>query len=176
MSVSFEHLPLNSRPPNSRPWYREPWPWLLMAAPAAAIVMGIVMVVLAGRSNDGLVADDYYKRGLTINQTLDRVERARSLGIAADAAFNADRTQVRVRVLGTAEPKLTLRFMHPTRAGLDQAVELTRSGGEMYDGRMSAPALGHWHLSIEDPAGVWRISGVWSPEADAARLEPASGR
>lgn len=171
MSISADRLPLTIRP-----WYREPWPWLLMAAPLAAIIMGVVMMVLAGRSNDGLVADDYYKRGLTINQTLDRVERARALGVEADASFNADRTQIRVRVVGATDPKLGLRFMHPTRAGLDQVVELERSAGGMYEGRMTAPALGHWHLSMEDPAGNWRISGVWSPEADAARLEPAAAR
>jgi hypothetical protein len=138
--------------------------------------MGILMMVLAGRSNDGLVADDYYKRGLAINQTLDRVERARALGVAADAAFNAERTQVRVRVAGASDPKLILRLVHPTRAGMDQAVELERRAGELYEGRMTPPALGHWHLSMEDPGGNWRISGVWSPEADAARLEPAAAR
>jgi uncharacterized protein len=176
MSVPVEQLLLKTRPLNVRPWYREPWPWLLMAGPLAAVVMGVVMVVLATRSNDGLVADDYYKRGLTINQTLDRVERARTLGLAADAAFNPDRTQVRVLVTGVTEQKLVLRLVHPTRAGLDQVVDLSRGAGGLYEGRMSAPALGHWHLSIEDPAATWRISGVWSPEADAARLEPASAR
>lgn len=176
MSVPVDQLLVNSRPSGARPWYREPWPWLLMAAPVAAVVMGVVMVVLATRSNDGLVADDYYKRGLTINQTLDRVERARALGLRADAAFNPDRTQVRVVMAGMAESGLVLRFVHPTRAGLDQAVELSRGNGGMYEGRMVAPALGHWHLSIEDPGGSWRISGVWSPESDTARLEPASAR
>ncbi len=176
MSIHVDQLYLNTRPLNTRPWYREPWPWLLMVAPVAAIIMGVVMMVLATRSNDGLVADDYYKRGLAINQTLDRVERARALGLAADAAFSPDRTQVRVLISGVVEPNLVLRFVHPTRAGLDQVTELVRGPGGMYEGRMLAPALGHWHLSIEDAAGTWRISGVWSPEADAARLEPAPVR
>lgn len=157
---------------SNRPWYREPWPWAIMAAPAAAIVMGVVMVVLASRSNDGLVADDYYKRGLAINQTLDRVERARALGVAAGASFNAERTRVRVTLAGEGGDGLTLRFVHPTRAGLDQAVRLQRAGAGLYEGTMTSPALGHWHLSLEDDAGTWRISGLWSPAEDAARLEP----
>ena len=39
-----------------RPWYREPWPWILMAAPAAAIVGCAVTIWLAMATADGLVA------------------------------------------------------------------------------------------------------------------------
>ncbi len=41
------------------PWYREPWPWLLMSGPATVIVAGIYTSVLAFSGTDGLVADDY---------------------------------------------------------------------------------------------------------------------
>ncbi|RPI42555.1 MAG: hypothetical protein EHM59_17550, partial [Betaproteobacteria bacterium] len=51
-----------------KPWYREPWPWLLMAAPAAAVLAGAVTLALAIQSYDGLVAEDYYKQGLAVNQ------------------------------------------------------------------------------------------------------------
>ena len=54
----------------AKSWYREPWPWLLMMGPAIVIVAGFYTLWLAIQSNDGLVADDYYKRGLAINQTL----------------------------------------------------------------------------------------------------------
>ena len=60
-------------PSRFRPWYREPWPWLLIAAPAASIVMGLVLWALAVSTDDGLVANDYYKRGLAINQKLKHV-------------------------------------------------------------------------------------------------------
>jgi hypothetical protein len=167
MSIPADHPAVTIRP-----WYREPWPWLLMVAPVAAIVMGVVMVVLATRSNDGLVADDYYKRGLAINQTLDRADRARTLGLAATASFNASRTRVRLNVPAAADATLTLRFVHPTRAGLDQAVKLERIGPGLYEGTMASPALGHWHMNLEDDSGKWRLTGVWVPEEDAARLEP----
>ena len=54
------------------PWYREPWPWLLMAGPVTVIIAGGFTAWLAVTSSDGLVADDYYKQGLAINQTLER--------------------------------------------------------------------------------------------------------
>jgi hypothetical protein len=171
MSIPADRIALQTRP-----WYREPWAWGIMAAPFAAIVMGVVMVTLASRSNDGLVADDYYKRGLAINQTLDRYERARVIGVQATASFNADRTRVRLSVPEAKDDALTLRFVHPTRAGLDQTVRLERSAGGLYEGAMASPALGHWHLTLEDANGTWRITGVWSPAEDAARLEPSALR
>ena len=41
-----------------KPWYREPWPWILMAGPAAVIVAGAVTIVLAVASHDPIVAED----------------------------------------------------------------------------------------------------------------------
>ena len=64
-------------------WYRQPWPWLLMLGPAVVVVAGFVTLWLAVKSSDGLVADDYYKQGLAINQTLARAERAKAMQLSA---------------------------------------------------------------------------------------------
>ncbi len=48
----------------SKPWYREPWPWILMIMPVTAVVAGSFMMWLAVSTEDGLVEDDYYKKGL----------------------------------------------------------------------------------------------------------------
>ncbi|MEQ1516273.1 MAG: FixH family protein, partial [Usitatibacteraceae bacterium] len=37
------------------PWYRQRWPWLLMAGPAIVVVAGFVTLALAIQSSDGLV-------------------------------------------------------------------------------------------------------------------------
>ncbi|HAY26471.1 MAG TPA: hypothetical protein DIT03_10490, partial [Candidatus Accumulibacter sp.] len=75
-----------SRATNSSatPWYREPWPWLLMLGPLVVVIAGLVTAYLAVVSNDGLVVDDYYKEGLGINQRTARDQRAADLGIAAE--------------------------------------------------------------------------------------------
>ena len=58
-----------------KPWYREPWPWILMSGPAAVLIAGAATLWLAFTSSDGLVADDYYVRGLQINRELAQPER-----------------------------------------------------------------------------------------------------
>lgn len=52
-----------------QPWYRQPWPWFLIALPAIAVVGCIATMILAIRTNDAVVAD-YYQRGLDINKEL----------------------------------------------------------------------------------------------------------
>ena len=82
--------------PQSRPWYREPWQWIIMAPPAAAVVAGMVMLWLAITSYDGLVTDDYYKQGLAINKTLRRDDRASELSYRARVQLSEDSSRVRV--------------------------------------------------------------------------------
>lgn len=151
----------------NRPWYKERWPWFLMAGPAIVIVAGMVTTWLAVISNDGLVADDYYKQGMAVNQILQRDHQAGQLGLSADV-MRADRN---VRLLlvaegGIALPSLiTLKLAHPTRAGNDQMVEMAADGPGLYTGKLSADIEGRWLVSLEDPAGQWRLQGDWMADS-----------
>lgn len=49
--MSFESGP-------SRPWYKEPWPWVIIAIPAAAVVMGVITYYLAVSHPDYLVVEE----------------------------------------------------------------------------------------------------------------------
>ena len=84
---------------DGKPWYKETWPWILMAGPATVIVAGFVTLWLAIVSYDGLVTDDYYKQGLAINQRLQRDHYASDLGLRADFM----RSGQQVRLMLTAE-------------------------------------------------------------------------
>lgn len=41
-----------------RPWYREPWPWVAIAIPGAAVIMGVTTLILALNNPDPLVVDE----------------------------------------------------------------------------------------------------------------------
>ncbi|MBL8385702.1 MAG: FixH family protein [Burkholderiales bacterium] len=150
--------------PAAVPWYREPWPWLLMSGPAAVIVAGVYTTMLAFQSSDGLVADDYYKQGLAINRTLGREERARALGLGAVARLDAD-GRIELDLQGAQHPpQLMLRLTHPTRAGMDQRVGLAHQGAGRYSGRLDARALeGRWNVFLETVE--WRLAGSWQDPA-----------
>ena len=156
--------------PEPLPWYREPWPWLLMAGPAIVVIAGIYTMALAIRSDDGLVAEDYYRRGLAINQVLAREELARVQNIAALVDFAGSKVRIVMSADTVLPPTLRLRIVHPTRAGEDRDLLLVAQGGSIYTGDW--PSLSHEarRLILEDPAGTWRIDGDLDKNGDSTRL------
>ena len=162
-------------PARSNPWYREPWPWLVMAGPAIVVVAGVITTAIAVGTSDGLVADDYYKQGLGINRVIERDARAAALGVSAYVRFNEERNRVQA-LLHSREPmppSLRLALVHPTRAGADQQVALVPVAPGVYEGTMAAPRRGAWHLKLEDGQGAWRIAGEWKTREAAANLRAA---
>ena len=142
-------------------WYREPWPWILFGIPALTVVAGIVTLIIAIEHRDGLVAEDYYKEGLAINEVLEREAQAARLGLEAQLMV-ADRN-IRVRVAGKdlLPDGLVVRFIHPTRSGEDQEIVLNAMSAGMYEGNMPELADGRWYVQLEDVDSTWRLKGVW---------------
>ncbi|OHC61442.1 MAG: hypothetical protein A3H93_07850 [Rhodocyclales bacterium RIFCSPLOWO2_02_FULL_63_24] len=145
----------------SRPWYREPWPWILAAGPFIVVVAAIYTAWLAVKSNDGLVTDDYYKKGLSANQTIARSEQAAKMGLVAGVRITSETLSVRLQASDSSfvmPPTLAVTISHPTRAGLDQARVLVRDG-TLYTGTVRLPAAGHWLVLLEDERKTWRLMG-----------------
>jgi len=144
----------------ARAWYRERWPWLLMAGPATVVVASLASAWLAVASDDGLVAQDYYKQGLLINQTLrnapavDAPQLGATVRVAADGA-------VRARLLGLPDappsPPATVRLKlaHPGHAAPEVVVTLTRAANGDYVGVFAEPAAGRWIVTLE--SDTWRL-------------------
>lgn len=158
----------------ARSFFQNPWPWALFGLPALTMVAGVVTVVLALRSEDGLVADDYYKQGLAINQALARDDAAKRQGLHASVALREGR--IRVQVLGNAGLRLpqtlTMRWMHPTHSGSDQSVVLSLGDG-VYTAELPTVAIGRWNVSIEDSAREWRLVGALTlPLSEALDIYP----
>jgi len=137
------------------PWYKEPWPWILMSGPAAVIVAGAATTWIAFASADGLVAEDYYKKGLAVNAVLAREQAAERLGISADLERSG--RSIRVRLRGASPDFVFLRFVNATRASMDVRVRLAPAGAGLYQGEVLPLAPGRWRLVLEDPRGEWRI-------------------
>ena len=160
---------------SSTPWFREPWPWILLSGPAAVVVAGVFTAILAVRSSDGVVADDYYKQGLAINRTLEKGARARLLGVDAEMTIDASRSQASVALKSRAPPpkQLHLSLIHPTRPGVDQAVTLVRAGDGRYVGHADASQASSWLIAVEDDAGTWRVGGRWHADRGSVALVPS---
>jgi len=141
------------------PWYRHRWPWFLMAGPMAVVAAGTVTAVIAFTGADALVADDYYKRGLAINRTLEREDRARALALAGSIEVGGGRVIARIESVAALPERLRLTFVHPTRGGEDRIVHLARTAAGDYTGELKHLPDGRWDLLLEAPD--WRyVQGV----------------
>jgi uncharacterized protein len=47
----------------ARPWYRQPWPWLLAIPPTAAVIGGAITLYLAISRPDILISKDCHRDG-----------------------------------------------------------------------------------------------------------------
>jgi len=144
------------------PWYRQRWPWLLIAGPAIVVAAALFTAWLAATTDDGVIADDYYKRGLLVNKDIDRSVRARSLDLAATLRVTPEGTAT-LELRGSddvaaAPPAVRLLLAHPTRAGRDRNVVLTRGPDGLYVGTIGPRPGGRWLVTVETDA--WRLPTV----------------
>ena len=119
-----------------KPWYKHFWPWFLMSFPLAAVIAGIITIIIATRGHDHAVVDDYYKKGLAINRVISQQETAASMGLTASAEYDVITGKIRL-MLGSDESNnidsLSLAFVHTTRADLDRHVLLHKNGHGYFD-------------------------------------------
>lgn len=142
------------------PWYRQPWPWLLMIMPVTAVVAGFFTWWLAATSNNSLVVDDYYREGRAINRTLARDDVAAQMGLRAIIEQKAGvvRITLQAKQPPTTWPEaLQMRLVHATDGALDSSLRLAHQGAGHYEANGALPASGNWHVHLEDDARQWRL-------------------
>ena len=147
--------------PNPKPWYRQFWPWFIIALPATVVVAGIAMVFIAFKHADTLVNDDYYKDGLAINEVLAEDRRAGELGISADVVFDTLSGEVLVSLEGdTSGQGLHLLLIHPVDEERDQDIALTPLGAGRFRADLEAIPSHRFYVRLQGPPEEgWRLSG-----------------
>jgi uncharacterized protein len=145
---------------DTQPWYRQFWPWFLIALPASVVVAALSTAYVANRDADDLVVQDYYKDGLAINRQLEKEERATQLGITASLHFSGD--LVSVQMAGpVTDTELHLLLSHPMEADRDFTVTLLRVSPNLYSGTLAHVVAPHWHWTLEQPReNGWRLDGA----------------
>jgi hypothetical protein len=132
------------------PWYKQFWPWFLIILPGTAVVATLYTVV---------IANQYYKEGLAINQQLTRQNRADSLKLTA--RFSHEQRQLDIRIEGRIEAhQLRLLLSHAMESDRDFAVPVKLVAQGHY--RVLLPQLikGRWHWTLDEGVGSdWRLDG-----------------
>jgi hypothetical protein len=165
------------------PWYRQFWPWFIIALPAMAVVAGLYTLWLAMQTSDSLVirSDDGIHAVTERNTTAER-EAAR-LGLSALVNIQTDTGAVVISL--SAHPdvafsnaistdSLSLRMRHPTMASRDSVIELLQAipdanGNPTWAGHFVSAPLDRRYVTLSS-GDRWRLSGEWSGES-TFRLE-----
>lgn len=158
---------------------QNPAMWLIVMVPAVAVIVGISMLIVSIYSFDGLVVDDYYKKGKEINVTLERDKYAAQYALFADIDLVQASSTIMMDLSagqGFQVPdKINLQFLHRTLSGKDLTVELNRQSGFSYKGTMPELSKSRW--LVELGTAQWRLTGgvVWpvesSFELESQRIE-----
>ncbi len=145
---------------SANPW-RIPAVWLVIGIPAVAVIVGVIILTLSIVSYDGLVVDDYYKKGMGINQSIERTVRAKELGIRAAIEFSDDpliEIQLSTNPDYAPPEDLTVSFRHATRSGSDQTVSANKFENTTYHMHLPPLLPGKWHVEIA--ADGWKINRI----------------
>lgn len=159
----------------SRPWYKQPWLWLVIAIPASSVAFGVLMVVVAGQNPDDLVADDYYKEGLAINEQLARDKNAGRRDI--EARLLGTGGGVRFRLTNVTDSAVVLNMHHVVDRERDRRIVLypeDEPGVYAVDDKALAQTFttqGIWYLEFEGVDDPWRLQGRVEMPLTALRIE-----
>lgn len=157
------------RPPreDTKPWYRQFWPWFLIALPGTVVMASMVTIWLAASTSDSLVRDDYYKQGLAINRDRAREHIAASLGVQLVFTYDAATGLVTAHMNDAPVGSIThlnLSLVHPTLAGKDATTRLLPAAERQFRGRIALETGGlDWHVVVTPPGDTWKLRGRWNP-------------
>jgi hypothetical protein len=154
--------PSGPRQEDSEPWYRQFWPWFLIALPGSVVIAAFATLYIANRHSDDLVADEYYKDGLAINQQLEKKELASRRDYAATLSIDGERIVAETRGINDYA-MLRLQLSHPLEADRDFSLDLRRIAPYRFAAELPQPVASHWHWILDaGESGPWRLDGSLS--------------
>ncbi len=161
---------------NQKPWYRQVWPWMLIAIPFSSVMGGMLMIYLAVSHPNDLVKDSYYQDGMAINKQIDKDLMASQLGVQATISFDESLGDVFVDLRGVEENALIIELFHPSDSNKDMISGLLRIPGEQsrYQGHFEATLSGRWYIELRDVDNEWRMRGRMAfPVNGVLEMRPA---
>jgi hypothetical protein len=161
--------------PEVKPWYSNRWPWFLMVAPLASVIVGSYAAYLAFSRPDALVVDDYYRQGRAINQDLRRDHAAAALGLISRLRYDPAGGQMTGQLQGFNGPvtgKVRLSLVHATLPEKDIILEVQPDQQGQFTASLPLLEKSRWEVQIENGKRDWRLTGAWAwPQQQAISLK-----
>lgn len=148
---------------------RSPWPYAICIFLAVVVIVNLIFIYTAVKTNDGLVDEDYYEKGILYNKTLEDEAtlgwqvvlnstdelRAESINLLSVSVLDKDGLPLK-------DASVRVILMRPATDRYDKETSLVLSGAA-YSGKLQIPLRGLWDIKIivdKDGSIVERIFRV----------------
>lgn len=143
------------------PWWKQRWPWLLMAGPAIVVVASCYTAYLAIKTPDAVVVGDYYKQGKAINQDLRRDRVAAQMGLSVALGYDAASGQLSGRINRQGTGPLLVHLSHATLPEKDIKLMVTPDANGAFSAALPMLERSRWVVLVEGEKREWRLAGAW---------------
>jgi hypothetical protein len=143
-----------------KPWYKQFWPWFLIALPATVVIWTILTVIIFTQNSVDLVTEDYYKKGKGINVDISKVNIAKELGLSASINEKGNTVIITLRK-GKLEhyPAIIAMFVHRTLPDRDFSQLLTANAKGNYTLKLDHEMQGPWFIELSPHNSEWLVQG-----------------
>ncbi|MDJ0708799.1 MAG: FixH family protein [Woeseiaceae bacterium] len=153
---------------DTQPWYRQFWPWFIIALPASAVIAGLTTLWISMQTTDSLVLVPEQGVKTAADRQVAAARLASELGLAA--AIDIDLTTgvvtavMRSGDLDNAPATLEFEMSHPTIAARDHLITLNKAmpdadGNPVWVGHFVALPQGRYYAVLK--SDDWRLSAEW---------------
>ncbi|MCB5358651.1 MULTISPECIES: FixH family protein [Vibrio] len=143
-----------------KPWYKQFWPWFLIALPATVVIWTIMTVIVFTQNSVDLVTEDYYKKGKGINVDISKVNIAKELGLSASVNEKGNSVIITLDK-GKLDhfPAISAMFVHRTLPDRDFTQLLTADASGNYTLTLDHEMQGPWFIELSPHDSEWLVQG-----------------
>jgi len=162
------------------PWYRQFWPWFIIALLAFSVFAGLTTVWISLQTTDSLVLRSDEGIQAVAERRISAERLANEMNLVALLEINLESGAVsaamRSGALDKAPATLDLEFAHPAFAERDQLITLHRAqpdarGNPVWSGHFVTVPDGRWYVTLRS-GDEWRLSGEWQGQTSLT-MRPA---
>ncbi|MCU4674530.1 FixH family protein [Catenovulum sp. 2E275] len=161
---------------STSPWYKEPWPWVLIAIILIPMLVAAVRLSIYNDYKVEMVVDDYYKKGKSINQEFAREKLAKTYNLSALVNFTEHNIVLDLNHNEQAPEiaSLIISFYHSTQGFKDFNLMATaRADGKFTAVLPEKDLSGKWQLTLEPHDKRWKIQkNIHLPDANQIIITP----
>jgi uncharacterized protein len=143
------------------PWYREPWPWLILGILGLGVCSGLGILTIGLNNPPHIVSGDYQPLGKALVDTHERTGRAKALGLSGDLRFEGGEVVLNLVAdeLAGLPDTVLVQFLHPATSDGDTTAIVRLVADGVYRGELSATPHERAQVRVADLQQTWWLAG-----------------